>query len=636
MSTSTEVVSHQAHHHVEEIGFYGRRSTAKDGVWGWLTTIDHKKIAVLYGVTSLLFFVLGGIEALGMRTQLAKPDLHLMSGDFFNQLVTMHATTMIFLAVMPLSAAFFNLLVPLMIGARDVAFPRMNAFSFWVFLAGGIILNVSWFTGGATNAGWFGYANLTSSTYSAGHGVDYWIMGLLILGTASIAASLNFFVTIINMRAPGMSMMKLPVFVWMTLVTNVLILLAFPAITIVLVQLMMDRMFDTTFFNVAKGGMVIMWQHWFWVFGHPEVYILILPAMGIVSEILPTFSRKSLFGYPLIVFSGAFIGFMGFAVWSHHMYTTGMGYYATLAFSITTSIIAVPTGVKIFNWLFTLWGGKLHFKTPMLYAVGFIGLFMIGGFSGLMHSAAAADAQQQDTYFIVAHFHYVLIGGSIFALFAGCTYWYPKVTGRLMDEGLGKLAFWTIFVGFNVTFFPMHFLGLNGMPRRIYMYSDGMGWNFWNLVCTIGAFILAFGVLLFAINIIRSATKGEVASGDPWDARTLEWSISSPPPEYNFAVTPEVVHRDDWWHIKQSKRELPPVSEKTSIHLPGPSVYPLMAAIGLFIFSMGMIYKDNIYAILIAIGGLLFMMFNVIGWAVEGPGGEHVHPDPANHTEVGY
>lgn len=634
MSASTHAVSHGSVAHkkapVEE-GMLGPRPVAKTGLWAWLTTVDHKKIAVLYGASALLFFLLGGIEALMIRMQLTAPGLNVVSADMYNQLFTMHATTMIFLAVMPLSAAFFNLLVPLMIGARDVAFPRLNGFSFWIFLAGGLFINSSWFLGGATNAGWFGYANITSKQFNPGHGVDYWILGLVMLGVASLAASLNFFVTIINMRAPGMTMMRMPVFVWMTFVTNILLLLAFPPITIALIQLMMDRMFDTNFFNVAAGGLVILWQHWFWVFGHPEVYILILPAMGIISEILPTFSRKPLFGYPLIVFSGAFIGFMGFGVWSHHMFTTGMGTLANIAFSITTSIIAIPTGVKIFNWIGTLWGGNLRMKVPMLYALGFIFLFMIGGFSGLTHSAAAADAQQQDTYYIVAHFHYVLIGGSVFGLFGGLAYWYPKITGRMLCEKLGTAAFWIINIGFNLTFFPMHIIGLAGMPRRTHSYATEMGWDFWNAFCTASSFLLAFGVLLFFINLVRSYTKGEIAGNDPWDARTLEWSIPSPPPEYNFAVTPQVTHRDDFWHKKQNGMK--PLAPKPGelIHLPGQSYYPLLAALGLLVWAYGMIYKDHLLALLIAIGGFLFMMFSVIGWAVEGPGGEMVSPN----TEAG-
>ena len=388
------------------------RPTAKTGLISWLTTVDHKRIGFLYGISALFFFLVGGVEALFIRIQLAVPNNSFLSAQQYNEMFTMHATTMIFLAIMPLSAAFFNFIMPLQIGARDVAFPRLNAFSFWVFLAGAIILNIGWFLhDGVPNGGWFGYTPLTTRTFSPSHSIDMWVMGLQLLGVASIAASLNFITTIINMRAPGMTMMRLPVFTWMTLVTAFLIVLAFPAITIALVELMMDRLFGTNFFEVSNGGMPILWTHLFWVFGHPEVYILILPAMGIISEIIPTFSRKPLFGYPIVVFSGACIGFLGFGVWSHHMFTTGMGTMATAAFSMTTMAIAVPTGVKIFNWIGTLWNGHLSMRTPMMFALGFIWLFMIGGFSGIMHAAAPADAQQHNSYFVVAHFHYVLIGG---------------------------------------------------------------------------------------------------------------------------------------------------------------------------------------------------------------------------------
>lgn len=631
MSTSTEEISTGGHVHshpeAPEQGMLGPRPSAKTGIWSWLTTIDHKRIGIMYGLAALFFLVLGGLEALLIRLQLAVPNNALLVGDMFNQMFTMHGTTMIFLAVMPLIAAFFNFVVPLQIGARDVAFPRLNAFSLWVFIAGAVLINVSWFAGGAPNGAWVGYPPITGPQYNPGHNSDFWVMGLMLLGVSSVAASLNFFTTIVNMRAPGLSLMRMPVFVWMTIVTNILILLAFPPITIALAQLMMDRMFGANFFNVSKGGMPIMWQHWFWVFGHPEVYILILPGMGIVSEILPTFSRKPLFGYPLIVFSGAFIGFMGFAVWSHHMFTTGMGVIAVLAFSVTTSIIAVPTGVKIFNWIGTMWGGNLRMTTPMLYALSFISMFTIGGFSGIMHSAAAADMQQHDTYFIVAHFHYVLIGGAISALFGGIAYWFPKITGRLMDEKLGKWAFWIFFVGFNMTFFPMHILGLNGMPRRIYTYHADMGWNFWNHFCTAGAFVLAVGFLLFFINMFNSLKHGEIAGDDPWDGRTLEWSIPSPPPEYNFAVIPQVTHLDDFWHKKQSGKASASW-DGNLIHMPLPSYYPLICGVGMFIFGMGMIFlKDNMMVFLpIAVGGILLLTFAIFGWALEGPGGEMIDP----------
>ena len=603
------------------------RPHSKTGMISWLTTVDHKRIGIMYGIAAFFFFLVGGLEALLVRIQLAVPGNNFLGADLYNQMITMHATTMIFLAVMPLSAAFFNFVIPLQIGARDVAFPRLNAFSFWTYLAGALILNLSWVMGGAPNAGWFGYANLTSLQYSPGRGVDFWVLGLQVLGVASLVAGLNFAVTIINMRAKGMTMMRLPVFTWMTLVTNFIVILAFPVITIALALLVFDRQFGTNFFQIAQGGLPILWQHLFWVFGHPEVYILILPAMGIVSEVMPTFARKPLFGYPLIVLSGIAIAFMGFTVWSHHMFTTGLGAYANSAFSITTAAIAIPTGIKIFNWIGTLWGGNIKLRLPMLFSVSFVFMFMLGGFSGLMHAAAAADAQQQDTYFIVAHIHYVLIGGAINGLFAGITYWFPKISGRMYSERWGKIGFWTMFIGQNVAFFPMHFLGLNGMPRRIFTYYPDMGWNLWNYVSTVGAWLLGTGVLIIGGVVWYAWVKGEKAPADPWDARTLEWSIPSPPPEHNFDVDPIVHDRDDFWHAKYSgeQREVAKI-DPHGIHMPDQSWFPAIASLGLFIGPMGLIFHGE-WGWAPAFVGLGILLVGVYGWAWEGPGGYHVHPE---------
>jgi len=516
-------------------------------VWSWITTVDHKRIGVLYGTTAFTFFIFGGLEALVMRAQLARPDNTLVGAQTYNELFTMHGTTMIFLAVMPLSTAFINFTVPLLLGARDVAFPRLNALSYWIFLAGGLLLNASWLFGAAPDAGWFGYANLTSTRFSAGLNVDFWMLGIQILGISSILGALNFVVTIINMRAPGMTLMRMPVFVWMALVTQFLVLLAFPALTVGLILLMFDRFFGTLFFVPAAGGDPLLWQHLFWIFGHPEVYILILPAMGIVSEVLPTFARKPLFGAPVVIYSGIMIGFFGFGVWSHHMFSVGMGPVADSAFSIATMLIAVPTGVKILNWIGTLWGGSIRFRTPLYFALGFIAMFTMGGLSGVMHASPPVDLQQTDSYFVVAHFHYVLFGGSIFGLFGGIYYWWPKINGKLLDERLGLWHFWLMMIGFNVTFFPQHYLGLIGMPRRIYTYAPDLGWNFWNLISTIGAFLIAVSLLFFIVNVIRTMRSGKIAGNDPWDARTLEWAIPSPPPVYNFARVPHVHDRDDYW-----------------------------------------------------------------------------------------
>ena len=616
-----------------------RRPTSYEGVWSWITTVDHKRIGILYGVTAFIFFLLAGVEALMMRMQLARPGQDIVSPEVYSQLFTMHALTMIFLAIMPLGAAFFNYMIPLMIGARDVAFPRLNALSYWIFLGGGIIINGGWLLGGSPNAGWFAYANLTGVTYNLGHGMDFYVVGLLVLGTASMAAGFNFLVTIINMRAPGMTLMRMPVFVWMTLITSFLIILAFPIITVGLIEMLFDRTFGTNFFVPAAGGDPVFWQHLFWLFGHPEVYILILPAMGIVSEILPTFSRKPLFGYSVVVLSGVIIGFMGWGVWSHHMFTVGLGPVANSAFAVSTMAIAIPTGVKIFNWIATLWGGKISITTPLLFAVGFIAMFIIGGLSGVMHASPPSDAQQQDTYFIVAHLHYVLFGGSIFAIFAGIYYWWPKMTGRMLSESLGKLHFWLTFIGFNITFFPMHFLGLDGMPRRIQSYDSIMGWDFWNMVATIGAFFIAVSTLVFIHAAFRSLRKGELAGDDPWDARTLEWTISSPPPVYNFATIPTVHSRDPHWEAKYGNGgHIAPVlvavvggSNGTegiqeagggqalgaaaseldsdhqeghhSIHMPAMSYYPILVALGLTIGGFGVIYHGTLTWALAAVGG---------------------------------
>ena len=598
-----------------------QRPVHPTGIWSWITTIDHKRIGILYGITALIMFVSGGLEALYIRAQLALPEQDLVSPEVYNQLFTMHATTMIFLAIMPLGAAFFNYLIPLQIGARDVAFPRLNAFSYWTFLSGALVLKLSWFLGGAPNAGWFGYAPITGQAYNPGHGIDFWVMSLQVLGIASLAAALNFIVTIVNMRAPGMSLMRMPLFTWMTLITSLLLVLAFPVITVALIELMMDRMFGMNFFVPTAGANPLLWQHLFWVFGHPEVYILILPAMGIISEVVPTFSKKPLFGYPVVVLSGIVIGFMGWMVWSHHMFTVGLGPVANAVFAITTMLIGVPTGVKIFSWMGTMWGGSIDFKSPMLFALGFIWLFIIGGLSGVMHSFAASDAQQQDTYFIVAHIHYVLFGGSIMALLCGAYYWFPKMSGRFMNEGLGKLNFWLVFISMNITFFPMHFTGLDGMPRRIYTYDSEMGWDFWNLISSIGSFALGFSVLVFIINLIVSSKKGEIAPGDPWDARTLEWSMSSPPPEYNFAKIPVVHSIDPFWVEKREGTKT--VSggsgedDEHDIHLPQPSYWPFVASIGLFIGAYGLIYSEAIAGIVVATIGGFITMVAIYAWSFE-------------------
>ena len=589
----------------------------------WLTTTDHKRIGQLYFWTALGFFLIGGLEALVIRAQLAKPEGIGVSAEVYNQLFTMHGTTMVFLALMPLSAAFFNYIIPLQIGARDVAFPRLNAFSYWVFLLGGLFLNATFVAGPlfgagtlsvAPDAGWFGYANLTSRQFSPGPNIDFWVLGLQILGIASLAAGFNFIVTILNMRAPGMKLMRLPVFTWMSLVTQFLVITAFPVITVALVLLMFDRFFGTHFFVPAGGGDPILWQHLFWLFGHPEVYILILPAMGIVSEVLPTFSRKPLFGYTVVVYSGVLIGFMGWGVWSHHMFSVGLGPIADSVFSATTMLIAVPTGVKIFNWIGTMWGGQIRFRTAMLFAVGFIALFIIGGLSGVSHASPPADLQQTDTYYVVAHIHYVLFGGTMLGLFAGMYYWWPKMTGRRLSETLGKWHFWLTFVGMNLAFFPMHFSGLLGMPRRIYTYGAELGVTRLNQVSTAGAFLLGVAVLVFLVNLWWTRKRGEPAGNDPWQGATLEWAIPSPPPVYNFTVIPRVESRLPLWATEHHGAMAPlPLTPPAPIHVPGGSWWPLIAALGLPLIAVAAV-SHHLWLVFV---GLAVLVTGIYRWAYE-------------------
>jgi cytochrome c oxidase subunit 1 len=605
----------------------------KTGLWSWLTTVDHKRIGILYGATAFFFFLLGGLEALLIRIQLSRADSTFLDPDTYNQLFTMHGTTMIFLAIMPLSSMFFNYLIPLMIGARDVAFPRLNAFSYWVFLLGGLFLNVSFLFGTAPDTGWYGYANLTSRQFSPGPNVDFWNMGLQILGVASLAAAVNFFVTIVNLRAPGMTMMRMPMFVWMSFITQILLLLAFPVIAVALILLMFDRFWGTHFFIPTGGGDPLLWQHLFWIFGHPEVYILILPAFGIVSEILPVFSRKPLFGYAAMVFSGVFIAFLGFGVWSHHMFTTGMGPIADTFFALSTMLIAIPTGVKIFNWMGTVWFGSIQYKTPMYFALGFIAMFIIGGLSGVMHSSPPADLQQNDTYFIVAHFHYVLFGGSIFALTAGAYYWWPKMSGRMLDDRLGKLHFWLMLIGFNLTFYPMHFVGLNGMPRRTYTYPKELGFEALNQMETVGSFILGIGFLVLLWNILKTSRGPRNAPADPWNGATLEWAIPSPPPEWNFEQSPTVHGRDPLWELKRERGGAlpePKAGTGAGIHLPNPSYWPLVTAVGvaaLFVAIM-MSPKWGPWGIFVAVSLLFFGLYN---WVFEKGYSEFSTPSHGGH-----
>ena len=610
-----------------------RRPRETTGFWSWFTTVDHKKIGILYGATALAFFLIGGSEALLIRLQLARPDQDIIKPALYNELFTMHGITMIFLVVMPLSAAFFNYLLPLMIGARDVAFPRLNAFSYWAFLAGGMFIYSGFFLGGAPDCGWFCYA--PNSVIDPTRGSTFYALGLLITGIASTVSAINLAVTILNMRAPGMTLFRMPVFVWMGLVVQLLLAFSLPIITVGLVELLFDRRFGTHFFDPGAGGDPVLWQHLFWLFGHPEVYILILPAMGIVSEILPVFSRKPLFGYQFVVFSGIAIGFIGFGVWAHHMFAVGLGPVANTAFGISTMIIGIPTGVKIFNWLGTMWKGDIHLDTPMLFAIGFVAMFIIGGLSGVTHAVVPSDYQQTDTYYIVAHFHYVLFGGAIFGLFGGLYYWWPKVFGRRLSERIGKLHFWLMLIGFNLTFAPMHILGLQGMPRRIQSYPASLGLGFWNLVSSIGAYTIAVSILIFIVNVVTSSRKAMEHEADPWDARTLEWMTPSPPPVHNFDEIPVVHALDDFWHRKYAETaggRVVPVPAGGSgtevavehgdqaaghggrhgIHLPGPSYYPLIAALGMPVIGYGIIFHWWLSVV-----GALVTLVGIYGWALE-------------------
>jgi cytochrome c oxidase subunit 1 len=600
------------------------------GIWSWLTTVDHKRIGVLYLVTSLIWFIVGGLEAVLIRAQLQQPNGQLLSAETYNQLFTMHGTTMVFLVIMPLSAVFFNFLIPLQIGARDVAFPRLNAFSYWVYLFGGLFMNAGFLVGAAPDGGWFGYTPLTTLQYSPGLNQDFWVLGLQILGVSSLAAAFNFITTIINMRAPGMTLMRMPMFTWMSFVVQFLIILAFPVITIALVFLQFDRFFGTNFYTTAAGGDPLLWQHLFWIFGHPEVYILILPAFGLVSEVLPTYSRKPLFGYPVMVYSGMLIAFLGFGVWAHHMFAVGMGPIADTVFGITTMLIAVPTGVKIFNWIFTMWGGQLRFTAAMKFAISLVALFTIGGISGVMHASPPADLQQTDTYFIVAHFHYVLFGGSIMGIWAGVYHYFPKMTGRRMSERLGTWHFWLTFVGMNLTFFPMHFSGLFGMPRRIYQYDAGQGWETFNLISSIGAYLLAIGTAVGVWNMLRSRRKGREAGNDPWGAPTLEWSIPSPPPDYNFAEIPRVRSRYPLWDLKAGPGAPPPApapaapahvptARELGIPMPNPTIKPLFVALFMVTMFAGMIFihtGQQAFALATIIGSAAAMVVTFYAWVL--------------------
>jgi cytochrome c oxidase subunit 1 len=514
--------------------------TYRSTLYEWVTTTDHKKIGIMYVINSFLFFFIGGLLALGVRVELAQPGLQFVTDQTYNEIFTMHATFMIFLFVIPMLAGFGNYIVPLQIGAPDMAFPRINALSLWMLPLAGILLLLSFVTGGAAAAGWTSYSPLAQdrALSSVGTGQDLWIVALVLIGTSSILGAVNFLVTIFKMRAPGMTLFRMPIMTWTVLVTSVLVLMATPVITSALIMLFIDRNYGGAFFDPANGGDAILYQNIFWFYSHPAVYVMILPAMGMISEILPVFSRKPLFGYKAFVFATAAIGALGFSVWAHHMFTTGAVYLPF--FSLMTFLIAVPTGVKMFNWIFTMWRGQLTLSTPLLFALGFLSMFLIGGINGAFSASVPVDFAIHDTYWVVAHIHYVLFGGSVFGIMGGLYYWFPKMTGRMLGEGLGKIQFVLMFIGFNLTFFPMHELGLIGMPRRIADYAETAGWNDLNLFATIGGFTIAASMLPLLWNVFVSLRSGKIAGDDPWEGNTLEWATSSPPPPYNFDRLPEI------------------------------------------------------------------------------------------------
>ncbi|MCS1352756.1 cytochrome c oxidase subunit I [Mechercharimyces sp. CAU 1602] len=599
--------------------------------WDWITTVDHKKIGIMYLAAGTVFLVIGGIEALLMRMQLIIPNNDFLSGDLFNQLLTMHGTTMIFLAAMPLLFGLMNYIVPLQIGARDVSFPFLNALGFWLFLAGGTLLNLSWFFGGAPDAGWTNYAPIALNDYSTGPGIDFYVLGLQISGIGTTMGGINLIATIINMRAPGMSFFRMPMFTWTTFIASALILFAFPALTIGLALMMFDRLFGTAFFDATRGGDSVIWEHLFWIFGHPEVYIVILPAFGIMSDIISTFSRKRLFGYSSMVFATSLIGFLGFMVWVHHMFTVGLGPMTNSIFAVATMAIAVPTGIKVFNWLFTLWGGQIRFTAAMVWALGFIPTFVLGGVTGVMLAVVPADFQFHDTYFVVAHFHYVLIGGTVFGLFAGGYYWWPRMFGKKLSEKLGLWHFWLFFAGFHMTFFPQHFLGVFGMPRRVFTYQANEGMDAINFVSTIGAFAMALGTIIFVYNIYRTTRFAEKAPADAWDdGRTLEWVIPNPTPEYNFAQLPRVRSNDPLWAEKMAGNKTVEAAEPLGpIHMPSASYVPALMSLGFFIAGFGFILRANEIGAL----GLVVVVIAMFMRSFDQDHGYHIEQEEVERVE---
>lgn len=610
------------------------------GLFGWLATVDHKTIGIRYLCTAFFFLVLGGVEALLMRVQLAQPELKLLAPDTYNQLFSMHGTTMMFLYALPMLSGFSNYLWPLLLGSRDMAFPRLNALSYWIYVFAGAFLYVGVPLGQAPNGGWFAYVPNTNIPYDPGINMDVFTLGLVFLGISTVVGSANFIVTLLRMRAPGMSINRLPILVWGTLTASAANLLAIPAVSLACAMLWLDRRYGTNFFVTAGGGQPLLWQHLFWMFGHPWVYALVLPAMGIVSDALPVFCRRPLVGYTLVAISTVATMILGFGVWVHHMFATGLPVMSLSFFSAASFVIAVPSAVAVFCWIATIWTGRPQFTTPFLFFAGFILLFVIGGVSGFMTASVALDWQLTDSYFVVAHLHYVLLGINVFPVVGGLHFWFPKITGRMMSERLGKWTFWTMFIGFNVAFFPMHITGLMGMPRRVYTYNADLGVGWLNLISTVGAFIFAIGILLLLINIWRSLRLGAPAGNNPWDAATLEWSTTSPPPVYNFATLPQVASRHPLWEDRLGETDkrsvlgdnsrdgmvldrgketvgVTPLDAEPNVVLkmPEDSLLPFLLTLGMTILFFGLLTKITY---LMVLGGMLEVLILAI-WLAPKP-----------------
>jgi cytochrome c oxidase subunit I+III len=607
------------------------------GLGGWLSAVNHKQIGARFVVTGFAFLLIGGVLALLIRTQLAQPGAEVLGPETYNQVFTMHGTTMMFLFALPVVEGFAMYLLPLMLGTRDLPFPRLNAFGYWCLLFGGVFLTSSWIFGLAPDGGWFNYPPLTGPEFSPGNRIDFWLLGVSFVEIATILGAIELAVLILRQRAPGMAIHRMPIFAWSILVTAAMIILAFPPLVAASVMLELDRLIGTQFFHAAAGGDPLLWQHLFWIFGHPEVYVMFLPAAGIVSLIVPTFARRPLAGYAFVVAATVAVGFLSMGLWVHHMFTVGLPFLSLGFFAGASMAITIPNGVQVVAWIATLWRGAIVWSTPLLFVVGFIAIFVVGGITGVMLAAVPFDWQVHDSFFVVAHFHYVLIGGVVFPVFAGLHYWLPKATGRMLGDGLGRLTFWLMFVGFNVAFLPQHWLGLWGMPRRVYTYRDDVGWGFWNLVSTIGAYLLAAGVLVFVVNVVRSARCGRPAGDNPWGAGTLEWATSSPPAPYNVATIPHVGSREPLWEAggaatATGQRPLPPAGllagdprgrrevvhttvldgrPEAVVRLTAGSYAPLVAAAGLVPLFAGLLVKQPA----LALAGVAVTVAALVAWA---------------------